>query len=187
MPIYVPKRVHIIKSSPVAPIIFLAGPIRGGNDWQAEAAENLLAINNRAHVISPCRWDGNHRLAEHFVNPFVSSWNDPRQRRWEEIYLQQAALDEDESGCALFWLPKEDKTVPRNPEDGPYAMDTWRELGKIAGWFHFNKNVRMVIGGDPDFPGLDTILDDLCVASRSAQVFFTDMQILLLAAMQTAV
>lgn len=163
MPIYLPKQIFDIHPTKEHPLIFLAGPIRGGDDWQAGAALTALRFAPGAHVICPCRWTKHHPLAAHFKQSFSDAAGLPRQRRWEEHYLERAAMGHS-PGCVLFWLPLESNFDKRDQASGPYAMDTRRELGKMAGWLRFNRNLRLVLGGDRRFPGLDVILDDLAVA-----------------------
>jgi hypothetical protein len=50
MPIYVPKEIVEIKPTKDAPLFFLAGPIRGGGDWQADMAKIILDKIPKANI-----------------------------------------------------------------------------------------------------------------------------------------
>ena len=160
MPIYVPKQIVPIEPLVQSPLIFLAGPIRGGGDWQASMAEEILRQEPLANIACPSRWDGTHRLASHFYQPFSKAHN--RQLVWERHYLKQAGLEHDVPGCVVFWLGSESRTNP-HPGPDPYAMDTRREIGKFTAYAE-TMNVRMVVGGDCAFYGLDVIMFELSEA-----------------------
>lgn len=171
MPIYIPK--HIVPVHPTinSPLFFLAGPIRGGGDWQSQMAETILDREPSAHIACPSRWDRTHRLAHFFHQPF--SQGDNRQLVWERHYLKQAGLEADVRGCVIFWLGLESVTKPHaGPE--PYAMDTRREIGKFTAFAEMMK-VRMVVGGDPHFFGLDVILFELGEATGKPFPFYQTM------------
>lgn len=162
MPIYVPKQIVPLTPTHESPLLFLAGPIRGGGDWQSQMAEHILKQEPSALITCPSRWDGNHRLASHFYQPFSQASN--RQLVWERHYLKQAGLETNVPGCVIFWLGRESATTP-HPGPEPYAMDTRREIGKFTAYAEMmNGNVRIVVGGDPDFYGLDVILFELTEA-----------------------
>lgn len=114
------------------PLVFLAGPIKGAPDWQAEAirwfAENAPVIS----VASPRR----ARKGEEF--DFAAQVN------WETHHLRRAA----EHGVILFWLPREEVAVPGRA----YAQTTRFEL---AEWKmrHERDGVRLVLGVEDGFSG----------------------------------
>ncbi len=157
MPIYVPKQIVTLKPTVDSPLLFLAGPIRGGGDWQSEMADQILNQEPAANIACPSRWDGTHRLVHHFHQPFSKANN--RQLVWERHYLKQAGLEPNVPGCVIFWLGLESITKP-HPGPEPYAMDTRREIGKFTAFAEM-MNVRMVVGGNCDFHGLDVILFEL--------------------------
>lgn len=171
MPIYVPKKIVPISPTSNAPLLFLAGPIRGGGDWQAEMAQHILDLQPSAHIACPSRWDDTHRLAPHFHHPFSQAAN--RQLIWERHYLKQAGLVPDVPGCVIFWLGRESVTDP-HPGPEPYAMDTRREIGKFTAFAEMI-DVRMVVGGDPDFHGLEVILFELSEAVGEPVPFYEKM------------
>lgn len=50
MPIYVPKQITPLSPTKNSPLLFLAGPIRGGGDWQADMAETIPESKTRAGI-----------------------------------------------------------------------------------------------------------------------------------------
>lgn len=175
MPILVPKQIIPVKPTLEAPLFFLAGPIRGGGDWQKDMAIELMQHCNEAQIACPSRWTAEHALAEHFFQPFSQAEN--RQLVWERHYMEQAAIGFSyrisghtlqepmcrTPGCLIFWLPLESTSEP-HPGPEPYAMDTRRELGKYAALVAHHR-ARVVIGGNSDFFGLDVILNEFADAS----------------------
>jgi hypothetical protein len=178
MPIYVPKQIVPIQPTKASPLTFLAGPIRGGGDWQAGMAEEILKQEPSAHIACPSRWDATHRLAQQFHGPFSEA--DNRQLVWERHYLKQAGLEPDVPGCIIFWLCNESIANP-HPGPEPYAMDTRREIGKFTAYAEM-MNVRMVVGGDrtcfglKGFFGLDVILFELSEAYKKPFLFYETME-----------
>ncbi len=149
MRIIVPK--HLVPVAP-RPLFFLAGPIRGGGDWQRPMC---VALAQRAHnplIACPCRWPDDHPLAPSFTKGQLGVF--PHQLDWEAHYLQEAATA-DKQGCIVFWLPCESKTAP-HPGPEPYAMDTRGELGEWR-WRMKTEGAKVVIGAEAEFPGLSQI------------------------------
>lgn len=171
MTIYVPKKIVPLVPTSREPLFFLAGPIRGGGDWQAQMAECIMTQKPYAHIACPSRWNDTHRLAECFHQPFSQA--DNRQLEWERHYLAQAGIGTGVPGCVIFWLGLESATHP-HPGPEPYAMDTRRELGKFTAYAEM-MNVRMVVGGDRGFYGLDVILFELSKAYERRFPFYETM------------
>lgn len=171
MPIYVPKQIVPLTPTVDSPLFFLAGPIRGGGDWQSHMAEHIMSRVPSALIACPSRWDNTHRLAQHFYKPFSQA--DNRQLVWERHYLKQAGLEEGIPGCVIFWLGLESTKHP-HPGPEPYAMDTRREIGKFTTYAE-TINVRMVVGGNRGFHGLDVILFELSEAARKPFPFYETM------------
>lgn len=160
MPIYVPKQIVPLHPTVGSPLFFLAGPIRGGGDWQSHMADHIINQEPSALIACPSRWDGSHRLAKHFHQPFSKAEN--RQLVWERHYLKQAGVKKGVPGCVIFWLGLENAQSPHlGPE--PYAMDTRREIGKFTAYAEM-VGARIVVGGDPCFHGLSVILFELAEA-----------------------
>ncbi len=171
MPIYVPKQIIPLTPTFESPLLFLAGPIRGGGDWQSYMAEHILDREPSALVACPSRWDNTHRLAHHFHQPFSQA--DNRQLVWERHYLKQAGLEPNVPGCVLFWLGLESADAP-HPGPEPYAMDTRREIGKFTAFAEV-MDTRIVVGGDRRFYGLDVILFELSKAVGRSFPFYETM------------
>ncbi|USN87865.1 MAG: hypothetical protein H6779_00255 [Candidatus Nomurabacteria bacterium] len=171
MPIYIPKQIVPLTPTVDSPLFFLAGPIRGGGDWQAFMAKQLLQREPSALVACPSRWDASHPLTKDFHQPFSQA--DNRQLVWERHYLKQAGLEPNVPGCVIFWLGLESTKRP-HPGPEPYAMDTRREIGKFTAYAEM-MNVRMVVGGHRDFHGLDVILFELSEAFGKPFPFYETM------------
>lgn len=185
MPIYVPKEIIHLSPSREAPLIFLVGPIRGGADWQAMMCELILKRNPDTNIACPCRWDETHELAPYFYQPFIDGLQYPRQRRWEEHYIQQAAFGT-MPGCVLANLKVQDPNDTLEMEGHQYATDTRREMGKFAGWLKFARNIRLVVGGDDGFYGRDTLMDDLNTSGDQFFPFYDNPESLVNAAFEMA-
>lgn len=152
MQILVPKR--RISAEKLSPMFFLAGPIRGGGDWQHKMC---LELQNQLWtaefvIACPCRWTDAHPLAPNFVA-------DPEGRflyqlDWEREYLEVAG-SRPGFGCVVFWLCCESTESP-HPGPEPYAMDTRGELGEWR-WRMKTENARVVVGAEPEFLGLSQI------------------------------
>lgn len=155
-------------------LYFLAGPIRGAGDWQSKAIKMLTEKDPACYIVCPCRYvEQNHDLSRYSLpaTKLPSETDDirefpeymlefPDQTRWERYYLAKAA----HLGSIIFWLPQEDANNPRKKEDGPYARDTYGELGRWSirhalqhNPFGQEKQVKIVVGAEPTFPGLSVI------------------------------
>ncbi len=141
-------------------VFFLAGPILGGGDWQRNAIQLLSAKVPETYVVCPCRYTSEHPL--HWLSvkgESESRWalrgleTLPNQTLWERHYLSLAS----KQGAIIFWLPEEDRKNPRPPETGPYARDTYGELGEWRVRMARDRS-RVVIGAQSGFPGLSVIL-----------------------------
>jgi hypothetical protein len=153
-------------------VYFLAGPIRGGDDWQANAIQMLYEKDPFCYIACPCRYGPEHPLFQYSLPATESPSSMPEQVEyeytfdsqtyWERFYLEEAS----QRGSVIFWLPCESKENPRKKEDGPYARDTYGELGRwslrSANPDEFsveknNKRVNVVVGAEEEFPGLSII------------------------------
>jgi hypothetical protein len=114
------------------PLVFLAGPIQGAPDWQAEAIGWFAQHPSAVAVASPRR--------EYPPGEFDYA----RQVDWETHYLRRAA----ERGVLLFWLAREAFAVPGRA----YGQTTRFEL---AEWKvrHERDGVRLVVGIEAGFSG----------------------------------
>ncbi len=135
------------------PLFFLAGPVLGGGDWQRRMTDLLLHRVGDCIIVNPSRYQANHPQYQYQIKGSRGSFE--TQTLWERYYLREAAL-EFPTGCIIFWLPCESETAPRD-DGNPYAMDTRGEVSEWRTHLQYNPKVRLVIGAEPDFPGLRTI------------------------------
>ncbi|WP_020469778.1 nucleoside 2-deoxyribosyltransferase domain-containing protein [Zavarzinella formosa] len=114
------------------PVVFLAGPIKGAPDWQAEATQWFADSAPGITVASPRR----PRLPGEF--------DYAGQVDWETHFLRRAA----DNGVILFWLAREVVSIPGRA----YAQTTRFEL---AEWKvrHERDGVRLVVGIEDGFTG----------------------------------
>lgn len=132
------------------PVIFLAGPIRNAPKWQEEAIKLLLVQNQEVFVAAPLRSVHPH------LAPYVELDKNeyevfPRQRAWEQYYLNSAA----QKGCIIFNLCKE-APVKEFP-DKIYAHITMMELGEWIARCKYDKEINLIICTDGEFPEWSTI------------------------------
>lgn len=132
------------------PLFFLAGPVRGGGDWQWKAFHEIAKYFPRFSAANPCRYAPEHPAWEYEAQGKKDAFD--RQLTWERFYLEKAA----HTGCIIFYLPEECKTNP-HPGPEPYGMDTRGELGEWRGRMMYGETKRVVIGAEPGFHGLSQI------------------------------
>ena len=185
--IILPKVIERV--NPDKPLIFMAGPIRGGGDWQSKMVEELISQCGDVQIACPSRWTNEHLLSKFFIRPFSNASN--RQLHWERHYMELSALDNKQFGTLLFWLGLEDQNSP-HPGPEPYAMDTRREIGKFTAFKKMRRlnrelDCRMVVGGSEDFYGLSVIRDELDDAEDKEFPFYTSMKELAAAALKIAI
>ena len=132
------------------PVIFLAGPIRGGDDWQYRFIKEIEKDFKKGTIVNPVRYEGDHPLFS--VKEKGEENHFESQTLWERYYLDVASR----RGCVTFFLPVESKINPRTT-GLPYARDTYGELGEWRGRKMSNNNISLVVGGDSEFPGIDVI------------------------------
>jgi hypothetical protein len=149
MKILLPKTLYTIDPS-YGPLFFLAGPIRGGGDWQATAVEEIGKCLSKFYAVLPCRYEDTHPLMQMRLSGDEGYF--ARQLTWERHYLSLAAV----LGCIIFWLPCEGREHPRIGGE-PYAMDTRGELGEWRGALMHGPSLRVVVGAERNFPGLSQI------------------------------
>ena len=112
-------------------IVFLAGPIQGAPDWQAEAISVFTSLKPDITIASPRR--------ETFEGVSYDEQVD-----WETDNLRRAGR----SGVIMFWLAKEQEHLP----DRAYAQTSRAELfeWKIR---HERDGSKIVIGVQEGFSG----------------------------------
>lgn len=146
------------------PTFYLGGPIRGGGDWQAKAIGLLMRKEPDALIFCPSRYTESHALFRYRLAGDETFFK--RQTDWESRYMGYAAR-EAKKRCLIFWLPCESESDPRPKEEGPYAQDTYRELGfeqAVMRHERFGRealrNTRIIIGADAGFFGLRKLVHD---------------------------
>jgi hypothetical protein len=150
------------------PLFFLAGPLTGGDDWQSKMCEVLAAVIPTTFTVAfPYGSDDRPRsdgalFSSFSVLPAVTRTG--RQLPWERYYLDMSAgvspqkgVPPAVDGCIIFWLPGESQKYPKPSSSGPYAQDTRGELGEWRGRLMADHTLRVVVGADPEFPGLSTL------------------------------
>ncbi len=141
------------------PLFFLAGPVRGGGDWQAKCADLIHKKHfDQCYIAIPCRYEENHPHMRYRISGNETRF--PRQLAWERYYLEKAA---GMHGCLIFYLPLESKTHP-HPGPEPYAMDTRGELGEWRWRARDKHSNHIVIGAEEGFFGLSQIEYNFSVA-----------------------
>lgn len=154
MHIYLPRKiVPIHREKHDSPFFFLAGPVRGGGDWQQEFSLKLNKARTDCSVALPMIRKDLGQLKEHVAQDnFRHTPN--RQLDWETEYLLEAGLGK-KPGCVVFWLEKESETEP-HPGPEPYSMDTRGELGEWRTRLEL-QNARVVFGGNPEWHGFSQV------------------------------
>jgi hypothetical protein len=129
--VYLPPH-YIPETASNTPVIFLAGPIQGAGDWQAEARRIICAGKPEVIVASPRR------------GYLPGEFDYGRQVDWETYHLRRAA----ENGAILFWLAREEEHIPTRA----YAQTSRFEL---AEWkmHHEQKRTKIVVGIEEGFSG----------------------------------
>jgi len=112
------------------PLVYLAGPIQGTPDWQAEAIAALSDIAPDVHVASPRGPDFKGGVEKHLA--------------WEQACIERAARD----GAILFWCARE--TSHRC--NRTYAAQMRFELGEWAVKSSIGL-ARLVVGFERGFTG----------------------------------
>jgi hypothetical protein len=110
-------------------LIFLAGPIQGAPNWQAQAISIIQNLAPEMNIASPRRKtydDSNFIYAE--------------QVDWERHHLNYAR----QNGAIMFWLAKEHE----HRCDREYAQTTRFELGESLG-----KGAKVAVGIEEGFTG----------------------------------
>ena len=166
MQIVIPKRYPAL--TPNTLIIFLAGPVLGGGDWQAQLIKAFIARAMQSWPTSfydrvckdilfvvPCRWTEDHELASHFVQVYEempkSDHVTSSQTCWETWFLSGLAGGK-VTGLIVFGLFPESKDNPRS--DGtPYAIDTYGEFARYHQMMNSSGDRDSIFTGvHPNFP-----------------------------------
>lgn len=148
--------VEFYEIQPEDKLVFLAGPIRGANNWRDRAIELLSGGDNPENLVfaSPNRING-RKIYTSGHEDFVT-----RQRQWELYYLRKAVEKSKEGKwTVLFWL--EEQSIPLWEDDGIQKKAFWAithmELGQIM-TAHLDS---IVAGIHPDYKERSTLINDL--------------------------
>ena len=117
-------------------IIFLAGPIQGANNWQAEAIKTIRRITSGVTVASPNK--------DYDEGTFVYE----KQVDWETEYLKRAA----QNGVVMFWLALQNDLGSPNDKGfyRAYAQTSRFELGEMK-IKHERDGTKLVVGIEKGF------------------------------------
>jgi hypothetical protein len=124
------------------PTIFLAGPIQGAPNWQANATE---LIRHKARLCPNDTVVANPRRA--IIDP--KKFNYAEQVAWEKQNLKRAA----EHGAIIFWFAAQDPQEPYE-EGRPYGKTTFGEFNRVVGWMDYDPSINVVVGMDAQYDGL---------------------------------
>lgn len=116
------------------PVVFLAGPIQGAQDYQTPLARRLIAKHPNLFVASPRRLE----LDEKF--------DYDEQVFWEQANLGRAAFN----GVSAFWLAAQDHSLPYEANRS-YAQTTRFEFGQVIGRKTENPAIKIQLGIDPEY------------------------------------
>ncbi len=120
------------------PSIFLAGPIQGAPNWQAEAVRIMAGANDEQEPL-------------HIFNPRVESeltHTKEQQILWEKRHLERAR----DHGAIVFWFAAQDFSIPY-PKGRAYAQTTRLEFGRAFGWLDNNPDINIITGIDRRYKG----------------------------------
>lgn len=146
---------------------FLAGPIQGAPDWQANAVGLLTTLNadQPLHIANPRR----DVIAK-------EDFNYDEQVGWELHHLERAAAN----GAVIFWFAARDYEQEYD-ETRSYAQTTRVEFGLVFGWMKYKPDIHVSIGIEPGYKGSEkyfnyharknyipvfSTLEDVCVEAK---------------------
>lgn len=134
-------------------ILFIAGPVRNGGAWQESVMSMLRGMDDAGGIClaSPTRFVSDK--VQHLIAPNTGV-EVSRQREWERHYISRAQR----GGCLMFWLAKQ---AGHEHLEKVYAHITMMELGSAIKAKALDPSIRLVIGADPEFPELSTILYEI--------------------------
>ncbi len=122
------------------PVIFLAGPIKGGPEWQTDVTGRLwsdLPDGPRWHIASPRRTE------------IDKDFDYDKQVDWETVHLFRAM----DLGLSIFWLARQDPDI-EYPPDRAYAQTTRFEFGMIFNErYRHRPTTRISLGIEPGYKG----------------------------------
>ena len=126
--------------------VFLAGPVQGTHDWQAEFGDYLAAASDAILPMSPRGSD------EVYAAPDFSVIE---QIRWEKRHIRIAR----DMGHLSVWFAPEEYPIPGRA----FAQTSRIELGRFVGWRDLDRSIRLSVGIDPDYHGGNrAYIEELC-------------------------
>lgn len=140
------------------PVIFIAGPILGADDWQRKAIKHLQNSDKQFVIASPRRliaYEDQTQFGEFTEADFNA------QITWEHKHLEYAAKD----GVTLFWLAKERYVI----KGRTYARTSHFELGE-AMVRHQLQGIKLVVGIEQGFSGEHYIRETLAGKTPKVQL-----------------
>ncbi len=167
MQILIPIRYQAL--SPAVIPVFVAGPILGGDDWQADFIDAFTQslqtqcsiaahrkIAPRLRFIVPCRWPETHRLSQHFATNYTVDdyGQDPDVESgtfWECFHLDTIIVP-GSPGLVVFGLFPESESYQRD-DGSPYGRDTYGELGRWPPIGRLRGAKNILVGLHPDWKG----------------------------------
>ncbi|MBW2981718.1 nucleoside 2-deoxyribosyltransferase domain-containing protein [Candidatus Woesearchaeota archaeon] len=120
------------------PLVFLAGPIQGAEDWQSKAIDILRENAPDLHIASP-RWNKVYKEGE-FTQKMYEEQVD-----WETHYLQRAAGN----GGIMFWLAKEKEHFCHRA----YAQTSRVEYGEWINELKHKPAINIMMGIEKGYTG----------------------------------
>ncbi len=120
-------------------ILFLAGPIKGAQDWQRDSVSyftQLYSGNTPLHIANPRR------------DTIGDKFNYRQQTRWEKDHLFDAA----KFGAIMFWFANQDLSLPYQGGRA-YAQTTRIEFGIIYCLLRIGEQPNVVMGMEPGYKG----------------------------------
>jgi hypothetical protein len=128
------------------PLLFLAGPIQGANDWQAEVIDHISSewdSELQLHIASP------RRIEE------PGSFNYSEQVRWERHHLFRAM----KFGAVAFWLARQDPELPYKVGRA-YAQTTRFEFGMAYAAARLGHEPHISLGMEEGYKGSEKYYND---------------------------
>jgi len=127
-------------------LIFLAGPIKGSDNWQQQAVELINKANPEISIANPRR----DVLKELIKDDWAI------QVEWETFHLRMASA----KGAIMFWLGPETS----HSCDNSFAKTTRFEFAEWFTHYKYRKihnpdnKLKIILGIDDKFPGRDYIV-----------------------------
>lgn len=127
-------------------LLFLAGPIKGSDDWQSQAIATINKLEPSIAIANPRR----ENMDE--LNP--NEWT--VQVEWETLHLRMASAN----GGIMFWLAPEINHDCSNPfaKTTRFEFAEWLTHYKYRKQLNPDKPLKIILGIDDKFPGRDYII-----------------------------